>query len=86
MNEEVKLNDISNDLFILNQHTIDRLFSCENPGDCVALYCFYYKTEKRKEDKSVWATDDYIKKSLKWGDKRLKRAKEELKKILQNNK
>ena len=42
MEEEIKLNDISDELLILNKITIDTLFRLDNCSDCIALYVFYY--------------------------------------------
>ena len=38
--EDLELRDIADNLFILNKITVDRLFTCENPGDAFTLYCF----------------------------------------------
>lgn len=73
--EEFSLNDIANDLLIINKQTIDILFSLDNGADCVALYVFYYKTSKWQKTSSIKATDEYVKKSLKWGIDRIKKAK-----------
>ena len=77
--EEFSLNDIANDLLIINKQTIDILFSLDNGADCVALYVFYYKTSKWQKTSSIKATDEYVKKSLKWGIDRIKKAKNILK-------
>lgn len=77
--EEYSLNDIADNLLIINKKTIDILFSLENGSDCVALYVFYYKTAKWQKTMSIKATDEYIKKSLKWGIDRIKKAKNILK-------
>lgn len=77
--EEYSLNDIADNLLIINKQTIDILFSLENGSDCVALYVFYYKTAKWQKTMSIKATDEYIKKSLKWGIDRIKKAKNILK-------
>lgn len=79
MDAEIKLNDISNDLLIINKHTIDTLFHLENAADCVALYVFYYKTAKWQKTNTIKANDAYVKKSLNWGIDRIKRTKQTLK-------
>lgn len=79
MDAEIKLNDISNDLLIINKHTIDTLFHLENAADCVALYVFYYKTAKWQKTNTIKANDAYVKKSLNWGIDRIKRTKQILK-------
>lgn len=79
MDAEIKLNDISNDLLIINKHTIDTLFHLENAADCVALYVFYYKTAKWQKTNTIKANDAYVKKSLNWGADRIKRTKQTLK-------
>lgn len=79
MDAEIKLNDISNDLLIINKHTIDTLFHLENAADCVAHYVFYYKTAKWQKTNTIKANDAYVKKSLNWGIDRIKRTKQTLK-------
>ena len=79
MDADIKLTDISNDLLIINKHTIDTLFYLENAGDCVALYVFYYKTAKWQKTNTIKANDAYVKKSLNWGIDRIKRTKQTLK-------
>ena len=44
--EDIVLDDFSNKLFIINQITVDRIFSSDNPADNFSLYSFYYKTAK----------------------------------------
>lgn len=77
--KEMQLNDISNELLILNKYTIDKLFTFENCSDCVALYIFYYKTAKWQKNSRIKANDTYTKLCLKWGNDRLKKAKDILK-------
>ncbi len=77
----INLNDIADDLFIMNKTTVDKLFQSENPADCFALYGFYYKTAKWQKTNAVKANDKYVKMSLKWGIERIKKAKKELQKL-----
>ena len=77
--DEIKLNDIADDLLILNKITIDRLFQLENCADCIALYVFYYKTAKWQKTDTVKANDQYVKKSLKWGISKIQKTKQTLK-------
>lgn len=77
--KELQLNDIADDLLILNKHTIDTLFSLENCVDCIALYIFYYKTAKWQKTNTIKANDEYVKKCLKIGSDKLKKAKDILK-------
>ena len=77
--DEIKLNDIADDLLILNKITIDRLFQLENCADCIALYVFYYKTAKWQKTNTVKANDQYVKKSLKWGISKIQKTKQTLK-------
>lgn len=79
MNEEIKLNDIADDLLILNKYTIDTLFKLDNCSDCIALYVFYYKTAKWQKTNTIKANDTYVKKSLKWGGDKVRRTKKILK-------
>ena len=76
---DIKLNDIADDLLILNKSTIDRLFQLENCADCIALYVFYYKTAKWQKTDTVKANDQYVKKSLKWGISKIQKTKQTLK-------
>ena len=77
--DDVKLNDIADDLLILNKITVDRLFQLENCADCIALYVFYYKTAKWQKTNTVKANDQYVKKSLKWGISKIQKTKQTLK-------
>jgi len=77
--EDIKLNDIADDLLILNKITIDRLFQLDNCADCIALYIFYYKTAKWQKTDTVKANDQYVKKSLKWGISKIQKTKQTLK-------
>ena len=77
--DEIKLNDIADDLLILNKITVDRLFQLDNCADCIALYVFYYKTAKWQKTDTVKANDQYVKKSLKWGISKIKKTKQTLK-------
>ena len=76
---DIKLNDIADDLLILNKVTVDRLFQLENCADCIALYVFYYKTAKWQKTNTVKANDQYVKKSLKWGISKIQKTKQTLK-------
>lgn len=76
---DIKLNDIADDLLILNKITVDRLFKLENCADCIALYVFYYKTAKWQKTNTVKANDQYVKKSLKWGISKIQKTKQTLK-------
>lgn len=76
---DIKLNDIADDLLILNKITVDRLFQLENCADCIALYVFYYKTAKWQKTNTVKANDQYVKKSLKWGISKIQKTKQALK-------
>lgn len=79
MNEEIVLKDIADELLILNKHTINSLFALDNCSDCIALYVFYYKTAKWQKTNTIKANDTYVKKSLKWGEDRVRKTKQTLK-------
>ena len=79
MNNELRLNDIADDLLILNKITIDTLFKLDNCTDCISLYVFYYKTAKWQKTDTIKANDLYIQKSLKWGTKKIRETKKTLK-------
>lgn len=72
-------NDIANKLFIMNDVTVERLFSLG--ADCFLLYSFYYKTAKWQNTTDVWATNDYVAKKLGWGEKKVR----DTKKILEDS-
>ena len=76
---EIKLNDIADDLLIINKNTIDKLFALENSAECVALYVFYYKTSKWQKTNKIKANDEYVKKCLKWGYDKIRKTKQTLK-------
>ena len=77
--QEIKLNDISDNLLILHKATIDKLFHLENSADCIALYVFYYKTAKWQKTNVVKASDEYVKQCLKWGNDKIRKTKQTLK-------
>ena len=77
--QEIKLNDISDNLLILHKATIDKLFQLENSADCIALYVFYYKTAKWQKTNVIKASDEYVKKCLKWGNEKIRKTKQTLK-------
>lgn len=79
MTEELSLIDISDELFVLNKHTIDTLFSLDKPEECITLYMFYYKTAKWQKTDIIRANDEYLRKTLKWGTNKIMRAKQTLK-------
>ena len=79
MKTELRLNDISDHLLILEKTTVETLFQLENCADCIALYMFYYKTAKWQGTNTVQANDLYVKKSLKWGVDKIRRTKQTLK-------
>ena len=79
MYQHTNLNDIADELLILNKITVERLYSLKNCADCIALYIFYYKIAKWQKTNVIKATDDYVKKSLKWGIDKIRNTKQTLK-------
>ena len=77
--QKIKLNDIADNLLILNKITIDKLFQLENSADCIALYVLYYKTAKWQKTNIIKASDEYVKKCLKWGNEKIRKTKQTLK-------
>ena len=73
MENIIDFNDISNELFIMNRITTDRLW--EAGADAYTLYSFYYKTAKWQKTNQVKANDIYIKKCLSWGIERIRKTK-----------
>ena len=78
--EDIELLDIADDLLVINKTTIDRLFQ-EEDTNVLVLYMFYYKTAKWQKHNPIKASDDYCKKCLKWGLKRVKNMKKRLKEM-----
>ena len=78
--EEIQLNDIADNLLIINQETIERLFKEDNK-DTLVLYMFYYKTAKWQKHNPIKATDEYTKMCLHWGIDRVKNIKKRLKEM-----
>nr|DAK80054.1 MAG TPA: hypothetical protein [Caudoviricetes sp.] len=76
---ELKLNDISDNLLILHKATVDKIYQFENSADCIALYLFYYKTAKWQKTNVIKASDEYVKKCLKWGSEKIRKTKQTLK-------
>ena len=80
MEEKLELNDIADNLLIINQETIERLFQEENK-EIIVLYMFYYKTAKWQKHNPIKANDEYVKKSLHWGTDKVKNLKKRLKEM-----
>lgn len=78
--DEIKLNDIADNLLIINQETIERLFKEDNK-DTLVLYLFYYKTAKWQKHNPIKANDEYVKKCLHWGTDKLRNLKKRLKEM-----
>lgn len=76
---EIKANDIADNLLILNKTTIDALFKLNSCSDCIALYVFYYKTAKWQKTNVIKATDNYVESSMNWSHNRLLKIKTILK-------
>lgn len=81
MENDLKLQDIANELLIINETTLNRIFPLENCIDCLGLYIFYYKTAKWQQTNIIKATDLYTRQCLKLGKDRLKKAKISLQEI-----
>jgi hypothetical protein len=79
MTNEIELLDIADDLLIINKKTIDTLMELDNCADCIALYVFYYKTAKWQKTNQIKASDEYVKKCLKWGRDKIVKTKAILK-------
>ena len=79
MEYNIELKDIADDLVILNKNTVDTLYKLDNCADCIALYIFYYKTAKWQKTNQIKATDDYVRKSLKWSKEKTIKTKKTLK-------
>lgn len=79
--QELRLNDIADDLLIMSRATVDILFKQDNCADLIALYSFYYKTAKWQKTNSIKATDEYVKKCLSWGKDKVRRNKNILKEL-----
>ena len=71
-------NDIANELFIMNNITVEKLFDLG--ADAFTLYAFYYKTAKWQKTMEPWANNEYVMKNLGWGRPRLLKTKAQLEK------
>lgn len=78
MANELKLNDISEHLLILNKTTIDKLFRTENPADVVSLYIFYYYTAKWQQTNQPKCTTYYTANALQWSETKTRKIKNQL--------
>ena len=76
--EDINLMDIAEELLIVNKITIDKLFQLDNAADCIALYMLYYKTAKWQKTNQPKATDEYVRKCLKWGLAKIRKTKQTL--------
>jgi hypothetical protein len=77
----VETEDISNQLFILKQSTVNKLFNCVDPASAFTLYSFYLQIAKlREKSNPIRSNDEAVKQELKWGSLRLR----DTKKILSN--
>ena len=76
--EEIQLTDICQELLILNKITVEHLFQLKEDSALI-LYIFYYKTAKWQGTNKIYATDNYVKQSLDWGNSKLNKAKNILK-------
>lgn len=72
--------ELENQIFIASRKTIQTLLKEDNGSDAIALYFFYYETAKRQQTEQIRATDVFVMKGLKWGEKRFRVAKAILKK------
>lgn len=79
MEQGINLNDISDELLIIPKATIDSLTKLDNCSECIALYIFYYKTAKWQKTNQIKASDEYVKKSLKWCSNKIMKIKAILK-------
>ena len=77
-NKEIQLTDICDDLLILNKTTVEHLFHTKEDS-AIVLYMFYYKTAKWQNTNKIYATDNYVKQCLNWGNSKLLKAKNVLK-------
>jgi hypothetical protein len=79
MEQGINLNDISDELLIIPKATIDSLTKLDDCSECIALYIFYYKTAKWQKTNQIKASDEYVKKSLKWCSNKIMKIKAILK-------
>jgi len=64
---------LENKIIVLDLETVSKLMNL-NP-DSATLYLFYHKTSKLQKTNSIWATNSFVMKGLKWGDTKLKKAR-----------
>ncbi len=74
-----KLKEWFHNTLSISNKSYDRILAgAEHPAECIAVYMHLVRTARWQKTNSVWANNSYIKNGLKLGDKRLKRAKAEL--------
>ena len=74
MEKKFELNDVANELFILDNNTVNKLF--EISPEAFALYGFYYNTAKWQKNSNPWATNEYVAKKLNWSLLKVKKTKQ----------
>ncbi len=65
---------IEDNLIILSKQMLDMFFDTRRVADLISLYVFYYYTAKWQKTNQVRATDKFVKKGLRWGDERFRKA------------
>ena len=62
--------------------TVDLILQeTENPGECLALYTFYYYTAIWQQTNRPYSTVGYCAKGLKWGEEKVRKMRKVLKKL-----
>ena len=74
MEKKFELQDVANELFILDNNTVNKLF--EISPEAFALYGFYYNTAKWQKNSNPWATNEYVAKKLNWSLLKVKKTKQ----------
>lgn len=92
--ERTKLNinkiefcDLTNEPLIISKYVIDLLLKQNNPGNLIALYCFYYYITKYKTTNQLQITTEFIAKAFNWNIEKVQKYKKQLNalKIINNS-
>lgn len=80
-NTERELYPIQEEPIILSKPLLDILLKEQNSPDLIGLYCFYYYTAKWQHTTQPHATTRYTAEGLGWSEVKVRRIKEQLKKL-----
>jgi hypothetical protein len=70
---------LENEVIVLSLETVSKLIDLNS--DSATLYLFYHKTSKLQKTNSIWATNTFAMKGLKFGRSRFYKAKKVLQEL-----